>query len=159
MAERSVVHSTIVIQRRYSASPQRVFNAFSDPNKMSRWFAEGKGTELVDFGSDFRVGGNTVWHFRFTPGTPFPEGTPLTNNTYYLDIVPDKRIVFAYTMAIGSSRISSSQATVELLPSSEGGTELVFTDQVAFFEGGDTAQIREAGWRELLESLARYLEQ
>jgi hypothetical protein len=44
MQERSVAHSTFVIKRIYSASPERVFSAFSDPGKKRCWFAEGKGS-------------------------------------------------------------------------------------------------------------------
>jgi hypothetical protein len=39
----------------------------------------------------------------------------------------------------------------------EKGTDLIFTEQAAFFEGADGPQMREAGWRELLEALAREL--
>ena len=40
-----------------------------------------------------------------------------------------------------------------------GGTKLVFTHQAAFFEGADGPQMREMGWRYLLEALAPALEQ
>jgi hypothetical protein len=39
----------------------------------------------------------------------------------------------------------------------EQGTELIFTEQAAFFEGADGPQMREEGWRKLLESLAQEL--
>jgi hypothetical protein len=45
---------------------------------------------------------------------------------------------------------------VELL-ATENGTDLIFTEQGAFFEGADGPQIREAGWRQLLEKLASEL--
>jgi uncharacterized protein YndB with AHSA1/START domain len=59
-------------------------------------------------------------------------------------------------MSLGDTRISASQATVELL-ATENGTDLIFTEQGAFFEGADGPQIREAGWRQLLEKLASEL--
>ena len=34
---------------------------------------------------------------------------------------------------------------------------MLFTDQAAFFEGADGAQMREQGWRSLLENLAKEL--
>jgi len=55
-------------------------------------------------------------------------------------------------MSMGDKRISSSQATVEFLPA-EKGTNLIFTEQGAFFEGADGPQIRADGWRQLLEQL------
>ncbi len=64
--------------------------------------------------------------------------------------------MIAYTMAVGEQRISSSQATVELLPAGKG-TDLIFTEQGAFFEGADGPQMREDGWRQLLGQLTKEL--
>jgi uncharacterized protein YndB with AHSA1/START domain len=156
MNERSVVHSTFVIERSYPAAPERVFAAFADPVRKRRWFAEGEGFIVDLFEMDFRVGGSERARFRFKKGAPLPEGTPVHNDSWYLDIVPGRRIVLCYAMTVGGRRISSSQATFELLPA-EKGTKLVFTEQAAFFEGADGAQIREGGWRQLLEQLAKDL--
>ena len=38
----------------------------------------------------------------------------MRNDTTYQDIVPEERIVLAYTMAVGGRRISASLATVEI---------------------------------------------
>jgi uncharacterized protein YndB with AHSA1/START domain len=45
---------------------------------------------------------------------------------------------------------------VEFL-ATEKGTDLICTHQGAFFEGADGPQIREAGWRQLLDQLAHEL--
>ena len=70
--------------------------------------------------------------------------------------MPNRRIVIAYTMTLGDHSISSSHATTELLAEPKG-TDLIFTEQAAFFEGADGAQIREEGWRKLLDNLAKAL--
>jgi hypothetical protein len=46
---------------------------------------------------------------------------------------------------------------VEFEPAKDG-TNLIFTEQAAFFPGADGARIREEGWRELLGQLAVELE-
>jgi uncharacterized protein YndB with AHSA1/START domain len=105
---------------------------------------------------DFRVGGVDLGRYRFKPGTPVPVGTPIVYDTTYQDIVPNRRIVLAYTVTLGERRISSSLATFELLPT-EKGTDLIFTEQGAFFEGADGPQIRATGWKHLLQFLEEYL--
>ncbi len=152
MEQQSVAHSTFVIERNYPVAPERVFAAFADPAKKRRWFVEGKGMSVEGHEMDFQAGGREHTSCRFLEGSPFP-GATLENHTVYQDIVANRRIVIAYTMSIGGKRISASLATFELLPS-DSGTKLVFTDQGAYFEGADGPQMREAGWRGLLEKLA-----
>ena len=152
MEERSVTHSTFVIERSYPATPERVFAAFSDPNKKRRWFVESGGHEVEHYELDFRVGGKERARFRFKEGTPM-KGMTCTNDTSYQDIVPGRRVVIASTMTIGEKCISASLGTFEFLPSDKG-TDLIFTHQGAFFEGADGPEMREAGWRKLLEQLA-----
>ncbi len=149
MKQRSVTHATFVIERNYPASPQRVFAAFSDPAKKLRWFSGDKEFEHDKFEMDFRVGGSEHSSFH-------TQGVTCTNDTVYRDIVPNRRIVMAYTMTLGDRRISSSHATVELISDGQG-TDLIFTEQAAFFEGADGPQIREEGWRKLLDQLASAL--
>jgi uncharacterized protein YndB with AHSA1/START domain len=151
MEERSVIHSTFVVERSYSATPERVFSAFADPAKKRRWFAEGEHHEVEHYEMDFRVGGKERARFRFKEGTPL-KGRACTNEGGYLDIVTNRRVVLAYRMAIDEKCISASLATIELLPS-ENGTDLILTHQGAFFEGSDGPEMREEGWRTLFDRL------
>ena len=155
MEEQSVIHSTFVIERSYPKPPERVFSAFADPAKKRRWFAEGASHEVEEFEMDFRVGGTELARYRFKAGTPFP-GVGLTHEGSYQDIVPNRRVVAASTMTFGDKRISASLVTVEFL-ATDKGTDLICTHQGAFFEGADGPQIREAGWRQLFEQLAKEL--
>lgn len=147
MPERPVRHHTFVIERLYPASPERVFAAFSDPVKKRKWFASGEKAQIDEYTLDFRVGGRERTRFRTPVGA-------CTNDTIYQEIVPKQYIVFAYTMAMGDKRFSSSQATVEFLPDGQG-TQLLFTEQGAYFEGADGPEMREDGWNKLLDQLTR----
>ncbi len=70
-----VAHGSFSIERTYPVSPERVFNAFRDPVKKRRWFAEGVVWKLFQFDVDFRVGGSETSRFSFRGG---PE---ITNDT------------------------------------------------------------------------------
>jgi uncharacterized protein YndB with AHSA1/START domain len=132
-----------------------VFAAFADPAKKRRWFAEGESHDVEEFEMDFRVGGTERARYRFKEGTPF-KGVALANEGSFQDIVPNQRVVTASTMTFGEKRISASLVTVEFL-ATDKGTDLICTHQGAFFEGADGPQIREAGWRQLLDQLANEL--
>jgi uncharacterized protein YndB with AHSA1/START domain len=151
MTERSVTHATFTLERTYDAPPEKVFRAFADPTIKRRWFVEGEGWDVEEFTTDFTVGGRERSRFRFRGGAL------VRNDTTYHDIVPNARIIFAYTMTIGENPISASLATFEFQP--EGGrTKLVFTEQGAFLDGLDKVESREGGWRELLDALGRALQ-
>jgi uncharacterized protein YndB with AHSA1/START domain len=144
MNERFVKHATFVVERTYAASPERVYRAWSDPAAKAKWFSK---ADIFDF----RVGGR-----EYSSGGP-PEGPIFTFDASYLEIVPEQRIVYTYTLDSDSTRMSVSITTIELIKA-EGGTKLIFTEQGAFFDGHDTPEIREHGTNELLNALGKSLE-
>jgi uncharacterized protein YndB with AHSA1/START domain len=151
MEERSVIHSTFVIQRSYSATPEQVFRAFSDPAKKRRWFVDAGGNQIDEYELDFRVGGKECARFRFKEGSPVA-GLTCVNQGSYQDIVPNERVVAAFSMTIAGKCISVALITAEFQRSANG-TDLVFTHQGVFFEGSDGPKLREAGWQKMFDYL------
>jgi uncharacterized protein YndB with AHSA1/START domain len=148
MTERSVTHSTFVVERTYDASPARVFAAWAEPERKARWFG-GPETGVAEYELDFRVGGR-----EFNRGTV--EGQAYTYEARYQDIVPDERIVYAYEMHTHGQRISVSLGTVQLKPDGDG-TRLTYTEQGAYLDGLDTPEQREQGTGGLFDALAEEL--
>jgi uncharacterized protein YndB with AHSA1/START domain len=152
MQNPKVVHSTFVVERSFPKPPETVFAAFSDPAKARRWYGEGDGHNLEEFTSDFRVGGALTQRYKLKAGTPVA-GMTINNQSRFQEIVPNQRIVTASTMDLETKRILASQVTIELLPNGSG-TDLILTQQGAFFESGLTPEMLEAGWKGLMEKLA-----
>jgi len=148
MTERKTKHDTFIIERQFPQSPTRVFNAFSDPTAKARWFSGPAGQWQENLRqADFRVGGRER-----LVGT-WQGGKTSSFDAYYLDIVPDERIVYAYAMEIDGTPISVSLATVEFQPAG-AGTRLIITEQGAFLDEFVDGGGREQGTRTLLDRLA-----
>lgn len=151
MTAHSVEHASFSIERRYDFSPATVFKAFADPAAKRKWFVEGEGWTIDGYEADFRVGGSERSRFRFG------DGPQMGNDTVYMDIVTDRRIVFAYAMTMGDTPFSASLATIEF-EADGSGTKLTYTEQAAFLDGKDQVKDREQGCRSLLDALATHLD-
>ena len=155
----TTTHASFVIERFYSASPRRVFAAWSDPAAKRSWFVEGEGWDIQSYEIDFREGGGEKSMFGFRRGEEvFGEKTTFSNETVFTEIIENERIVFTYSMARNGVRFSVSLATVEI-NAADNGSRLIFTEHGAFFEGGDNVTMREQGWQELLGKLDTFLAQ
>jgi uncharacterized protein YndB with AHSA1/START domain len=148
MTERSVTHSTFVLERSYGASPARVFAAWADPAQKSQWFG---GAGEGDYEMDFRVGGTE------SNSGKIEDGPTYAYDAVYQDIVDDERIVYTYDMHLDGDRISVSVSTVEFRPEGDG-TRLVYTEQGAFLDGLDDPKLRQNGTGGMLDALGKLLE-
>ena len=153
MSQGSVTHATFCVERAYDAAPARVFHAFTDKEARSRWFFQvGAWTLHRHSGGALGVGEAESSAFS-PPGMDIV----ITNDSLYMDVVENERLVFAYQMTIEGKRTSVSLATVEFRLQG-AGTRIVFTEQGAYFDDPGQVAGREEGTRELLEALAAELE-
>jgi uncharacterized protein YndB with AHSA1/START domain len=146
MTEVTTSHHTIVVRRSYDAPVALTYRAWSDPEQLKQWYTPGDRTWTVRIEKhDFHVGG--VKRIIFGP----PAET-FVEDCRYEDIVPERRLCYAMTIARGDNRITTSMVTVEF--GSRGrSTDVKVTDQLVILDGGETVGDRERGWGETLDKL------
>ena len=130
----AIEHKTFVVERMLAASPKHAFRFFSEPALKERWTGCHPDWTVLEERFDFQIGGVEAKRWRMT------NGQEQTFLAHYLDIVPARRIIYAFDMTSAGERVSASLATVELM--AEGaGTRMVITEQMAYL--GDAASMRQ----------------
>lgn len=123
--------AAVSTERVLSASPQTVFAAFEQPDRLARWWGPDGFT-------------NTFERFEFTPGGRWvfvmhgPNGASYPNESVFREILPDRRIIIEHVVK------PWYRLTVTLTPR-DGGTHLAWVQE---FESPDMA----ARMRRLSES-------
>ncbi|MFZ5842559.1 MAG: SRPBCC family protein [Pseudomonadota bacterium] len=141
-----VQHDSFVLERHYPASAALVFRCWSTLADKKRWFfCEDWGPS--EHTLDFRIGG------REYSCTGPKDGPQHIYEAVYQDIVPEQRFVVAFSMTVGTQRISSSLLTVELFPERDG-TRLKLTEQIAVLDARYTVADRKHGTAIGLDHLA-----
>ena len=84
----------LVLTCTFDASPEKVYQAWTDPTLLKQWFTP-KPWVTAAAETDVRPGGSSLIVMRNPEGTEFP------NHGTYLEVVPNKRLVFtdAYSSA------------------------------------------------------------
>lgn len=146
----AIHHGQFAIERTYSATPGRVYAAWSELGAKASWFIGPEGWRETRREIDFRVGGQEILQGRFG------EDRVTLYTARFHALLPAQRIVFDYDMHLNDVHHSTSLATVELFQTSNG-TRLLFTEQVAFLDGTSSATSREHGTAVHLDRLTKYL--
>lgn len=147
----ALTHATFCVERVYDAAPARVFHAFTDRDARMRWFFMTDSWSLHDHsGGELGVGKTESSRF-----SPPGADVVITNDSIYLDVAPNERLIFAYAMTLGGAPLSSSLSTVEF--KAEGrGTRLIFTEQGVYLDGNVDGRIE--GTEGLMVRLGEELE-
>lgn len=148
MTHRSMVHGTSTMERTYAASPARVFRAWEDPEVRRIWGSPSDEVEIFNEAADFRVGGEDV-QLCMVGGEAVARVAGR-----YLDIVPDKRILYSESISEGATLLGASLVSVEFLAAGSG-TRLVLTLQTVAVDGSDLLEGVAAGWTSALDRLGQ----
>ena len=136
---------SLTLKRRLTAPPGKVYAAWTEPEKIAKWFGPEK-IETLRAQADAHVGG------RFRIVMRGADGEEHDVSGIYREVVPNEKLVF--TWAWRSTPERESLVTVLIKP--DGSGSLLTLIHEKFFD--EAARDRHAeGWAGCLDKLARYL--
>ena len=137
---------TLVVRRTINASPERLFDAWTEPVQLRHWWGP-PGVACTAAEVDLKVGG------RYRIGNQFPDGTIVWISGQFEHIERPKLLV--YSWSLGTQQKGAERLTVAF-EARDVGTEVIVTHErigdIASSEG------HEKGWAGCLEGLRRYLQ-
>ncbi|CAB3792146.1 SRPBCC family protein [Pararobbsia alpina] len=136
----------LYFKRVFNAAPDKVWQAWVDPEALKRWFGPNEPDPVLVAETDVRVGGRYRIVFR-------SNGEQHEVSGVYREVDAPRKLVF--TWAWKSTPERESLVIVELVALSQG-TELHFR-QEQFFDI-EARDAHEKGWTGAFEKIARYLD-
>jgi uncharacterized protein YndB with AHSA1/START domain len=143
--ERLTPNVKVSVTRHFDASPERVFDAWLDPELIGKWmFGPAlREEEVLRIVADARVGGAFSFLVR-------RQGKEIDHVGKYREIDRPRRLVFTWGIA-GDSE-DESLVIIEIVPK-EKGAELSLTHEMDP-KWADYASRTEAGWTKMLVALS-----
>jgi uncharacterized protein YndB with AHSA1/START domain len=136
---------SLTLKRRLKASPDKVFAAWTEPQKLLKWFGPDAGP-VNDASVDSRVGGRYAITFHTE------DGEQHHISGLYREVVPNEKLVFTWAWRTMPER----ESLVTLLIKPDGSGSLLTLIHEQFFD--EAARDRHArGWVGCLDKLEHYL--
>lgn len=134
--------TSLRLSRTIKATPQRVFDAWTQPAQMQQWSCPEDAT-VDDVRVDLRVGGEYQIRMKGSEGHHTAFGT-------YREIDPPRRLVYTWAWREADHMDTETVVTVEFRPQGEH-TEVVIQQDA--FPDNDTMAAHEQGWGSCLNRL------
>lgn len=148
-ARTQVEESSITVERTFKAPREEVFDAWTNPAKLKRWWAAAPDDQPSLAEVDLRVGGAYRLGMQ-KAGAP----APVVVGGKFMEVSPPERLVYTWEWEGEMPGGAPTQVTVEFRQ--EGaGTRVVITHER--FESKERGQSHAEGWGGCLESLAGLL--
>jgi uncharacterized protein YndB with AHSA1/START domain len=132
------------VTHRFQASPERVFDAWLDPERAGKWLFATPSGKMVKVEIDARVGGSFCFVDR-------RDGEDVAHNGKYVEIDRPRRLVFTIVVPKYSSEVT--RVSIDIVPLGSG-CELTLTHEGVL---ADYVARTESGWAKILEELAATL--
>jgi uncharacterized protein YndB with AHSA1/START domain len=139
--------AALVICRSYRATPEAVWQAWTDPQALSQWFGPGGAGSVTAAELDPSVGG------RYRIAFSGADGEAHEVSGVYQEVELHRRLVFSWAWKSTPERVS--RVSSMLTPQADG-TELRFTHDRFFDEAARAGHAR--GWPSFFERLAPFVE-
>lgn len=136
------------IVRRYPVAPAKVWQAWTDPQALSRWFGPGEPDSVTLAEMDVREGGRYRIRFHTPDGEEHEVG-----GTYHA-VEPPRRLVFSWAWHSTPERVSQVTITLRAV---DGGTELDFLHERFFDQAARDGH--ERGWTATFAKLDAWIRQ
>lgn len=138
--------TTLRLERTYDASAEEVFDAWTNPEVLRRWWAADPTWRTPVADVDLRVGGA----YRLSMEDP-DAGTVHTVRGEYREVRPPERLVYSWCWEEGGGRTGHvSTVTVDFVEEGERTTVVV---EHSGLESPESREQHGHGWRGCLETL------
>ena len=152
MAETTIVHGTVVVERTINVPIARAFAAYADADERALWAAPSDTAVFEYEETDFRVGGRDVARCGAKDDPRFRV------ESRYVEIQPRHRIVTTDTVHESTELLTANITTTEFFDENQG-TRVKVTVQVASLVGDEMIENSRSGNTGSLANMAQYLEQ
>jgi uncharacterized protein YndB with AHSA1/START domain len=138
---------TLVIERVFKASPERVFRAWTDPTVLVTWWGP-EGFTTPEFAFDLRTGG--AWRTVMRS----PDGNAHPVSGIYREIDPPKRLVITWAWEEDGKRGHETEIEITFL-AIENGTRMRLVQRI--FQTPEARDRHRDGWTQSFAKLERLL--
>jgi len=142
----SQAKSSIRISHDFSAPPQQIWQAWTDPQMVKSWFGSDPNGKVLEASLDVQVGGAFEVTFRNSDETRY------TCMGSYKEVEQDQKLVFTWTWR---DRPEIVELVTVLLQAEPDGTRMIFEHSNI---DSQTTHNYETGWKSTFEKLERALE-
>ena len=138
--------TTLVIEREFEASPERIYEAWTTPEILQRWWGP-EGVGIPDLDLDVREGGAWTTTMKSDQGERIVSGK-------YVTLEPPNRLVFTWGWIDNGTRGQETEVEIVLIKAG-AKTTMILTQKV--FADVENRNNHQFGWKSSFKKLEQLL--